>query len=81
MGVDCMLMFTCCTGGAAGSISRNLPAIHVCQANIWVQTHIKVITGEEQKKKQVDKHNFETRNFTVHFIKKTIIMLSEEKET
>lgn len=48
----CVNVFTCCTGGAAGSISRNLPAIHVCQTNIRVQTHIKVITTERQKQRQ-----------------------------
>lgn len=41
-------VFTCCTGGAAGSISRNLPAVHVSQTNIWVQTHVKVITADRQ---------------------------------
>lgn len=50
--LDVVQEFTCCTGGAAWSIGRNLPAIHVCQADVWVQTHIKVIATEIETDRQ-----------------------------
>lgn len=44
-GGDC---FTCGAGRAAGSVSRNLPAIHVCQADVWIWAHVKVVAAKTQ---------------------------------
>lgn len=50
--LDAVREFTCGTGGAARSVGRNLPAIHVCQTDVWLQTHIKVIAAETETDRQ-----------------------------
>lgn len=54
---------TCCTGGAAWSVGRNLPAIHVCQTDVWVQTHVEVIATDKQE--QTSRDTFHMKNLSM----------------